>query len=37
VNQYVDRHFIKLEKELGKIDRATESINRLAHSIHIME
>lgn len=36
-NQFIDNHFIKMNKEMKKIDMASKTTERLAQSIHIME
>jgi len=37
VNQFIDNHFVKMNKEMQKMDAATKTTERLAQSIHIMD
>lgn len=37
VNQFIDNHFVKMNREMQRIDFASKTTERLAQSIHIME
>lgn len=37
VNQFIDNHFVKMNKEMQKIDNAAKKTEMLAQSIHFME
>lgn len=37
VNQFIDDHFIKMNRELHKIDLASKTTEKLAQSIQVMD
>jgi hypothetical protein len=37
VNQFIDRHFVKMNKEMLKIDMAAKTSDKLANAINLME